>query len=500
VAERNWDNRGEPTHDFPKLLDVSTGATRTLPGAAPPAGAQNWWFDNLGRQRVAASYAEGRTRIHWLDAKGAAWKQIADYPTLDGAVWPRFVDPEDNLYVYAQDPASTEERLYRFDVAAGKIDPKPIVSTPGFDAYVGIVTQRDNGSVVGLGLLTEARSTHWLSPAMQQVQAKVDAALPGRVNLLSCRPCDRPKVVLVNSYSDRDPGQWFLLRPEGNQPMQRLGAERPEVEPARMARVQFQRTKARDGRDLPLWITAATQEKPAPRPAVVLVHGGPWVRGNQWEWNEDAQFLASRGYVVIEPEFRGSTGYGVAHYRAGWKQWGQAMQDDVTDALRHAIGLGLVDPKRVCIAGASYGGYAALMGPVRDPGLYKCAVSWVGVTDPRLMFSVPWSDTTTYSKLFTMPTVVGDPKADAAMLAAHAPVEQAAKIKVPVLLAYGSKDLRVPLIHGEKMREALVAAGNPPEWIVYDGEGHGWNRPANRYDFWRRVEAFLAKHLEQKAP
>lgn len=500
VGETNWDNRGDPTHEFPKLLDVASGATRTLTMPKPPSDAGTWWFDHRGRARVVATFTDGVTRIHWLDAKGEAWKLIAEYPALEGAIWPRHVDADDNLYVVAQDPASGEERLHRFDFANGKIDPNPIVATPGFDASVSILTERATGAVTGLGLLTEMRSTYWLTPAMQQIQAQVDAALPGRVNLLSCRPCDQPKVVLVESYNDRDPGQFLLIRPDARQPMQRLGAVRPDIEPARMARMQFQRIKARDGLSLPMWITALPQDKPAPRPAVVLVHGGPWTRGTEWDWHEEAQFLASRGYVVIEPEFRGSTGFGTAHYRAGWKQWGQAMQDDVTDALRHAVDRGLVDARRVCIAGASYGGYSALMGLVRDPGQYRCAVSWVGVTDPRLMYEVPWSDTSVYSKLFTMPKAVGDPKADAAMLAANAPVEQAAKIKVPVLLAYGAKDLRVPFVHGEKMRDALAAAGNPPEWIVYDNEGHGWERPANRFDFWRRVEAFLAKHLSDKSP
>lgn len=233
-----------------------------------------------------------------------------------------------------------------------------------------------------------------------------------------------------------------------------------------------------------------------PRPAVVLVHGGPWSRGGAWRWDPDAQFLATRGYVVIEPEFRGSTGYGNKHYRDGWKQWGQRMQDDVTDALKFAVDKGWVDPKKVCIAGASYGGYSALMGIAKTPEQYKCAVAWVAVSDPRLMYTVHWSDISDRSKLFSMPDMVGDLEKDAPMLKANSPVELAPRMKTPLLLAYGAKDWRVPIVHGEKMRAALTDAGNPPVWVVYDDEGHGWHRTRNKVDFWTRVERFLSQHLQ----
>jgi dipeptidyl aminopeptidase/acylaminoacyl peptidase len=215
-------------------------------------------------------------------------------------------------------------------------------------------------------------------------------------------------------------------------------------------------------------------------------------------WDPEAQFLATRGYVVIEPEYRGSTGYGEAHFRAGWKQWGQRMQDDVTDALKFAIDKGLVDPKRVCIAGGSYGGYSTLMALARDKDkdMYKCGVAWVAVTDPRYMYSVHWSDISEKSKTYTLPEMLGDPQKDAAMLKANAPIELASKIRAPVLLAYGARDRRVPLVHGEKMRDALKEAGSAPQWVVYDDEGHGWARTVNRIDFWRRTEAFLAKYLK----
>jgi len=172
------------------------------------------------------------------------------------------------------------------------------------------------------------------------------------------------------------------------------------------------------------------------------------------------------------------------------------MQDDVTDALKFAVSKGWVDDKRVCIAGASYGGYATLMGLAKDPAQYRCGVAWVAVTDPRLLFNVYWSDISAAAKAYSMPQMIGDLQKDDAMLSANSPLAQARRIKAPVLLAYGGNDRRVPLVHGEKMRDALTQAGNAPEWIVYGDEGHGWMRTNNILDFWRRVDAFLARHLK----
>ncbi len=231
---------------------------------------------------------------------------------------------------------------------------------------------------------------------------------------------------------------------------------------------------------------------------MVLVHTGPWMRGGYWQWSAMEQFLASRGYLVISPEFRGSRGYGFAHFQAGWKQWGRAMQDDVADAVLWAQAQGLVD-KRVCVAGAGYGGYAALMGLVRHPELYRCGVSWVAYTDPFLMLKGAWfvtDDIDDDSRRYTLPLWVGDAKADAEMLTSVSPVAQAHRIRAPVLLAFGEDDLRVPLAHGKRMREALQKAGNDPQWVTYSNEGHSWRLPQTRTDFAQRMEKFLAEHLK----
>jgi dipeptidyl aminopeptidase/acylaminoacyl peptidase len=174
------------------------------------------------------------------------------------------------------------------------------------------------------------------------------------------------------------------------------------------------------------------------------------------------------------------------------------MQHDVADGARWAIAQGIADPKRICIAGASYGGYATLMGLVNDPDLYKCGVNWVGVTDINLMYTGTWfgeSDASTDWKEYGMPELIGDPVKDAAQLKATSPIEQAARIKQPILLAYGGSDRRVPISHGRKFYDAVKATNRNVQWVEYPEEGHGWHLEKNRIDFWTRVEKFLDKNI-----
>jgi dipeptidyl aminopeptidase/acylaminoacyl peptidase len=173
------------------------------------------------------------------------------------------------------------------------------------------------------------------------------------------------------------------------------------------------------------------------------------------------------------------------------------MQDDLADAVAWAAGRKLADPQRVCIAGSSYGGYATLMSLARHPDVYRCGAAWMAVTEPRLMFESTWeNDASGETQKHYLPAILGDPVADAALLREASPVQQAARIKAPVLLAMGAADRRVPLRHGTLMRDALKAAGNEPEYVVYDGEAHGFNTLETRLDFARRLEEFLARHLK----
>jgi len=329
---------------------------------------------------------------------------------------------------------------------------------------------------------------------MKKIQQQVDTLLPASSNLLDCGDCENIENVLVTSSSDRSPLVYRIFRVSKGT-IEPMVAARPWIKPQDMAMTDMVRISARDGLSLPVYVTRPNGQKAA-GPTVVLVHGGPYVRGMEWKWRGEVQFLASRGYVVIEPEFRGSTGYGDKLYRAGWKQWGLAMQDDLADAALWAIKQGYADKDRICIAGASYGGYATLMGLVRNPELFRCGAEFAGVTDINLMYSIHWSDTPDEDRRYGMPVLIGDPEKDAAQLAATSPIKLAAKITQPLFMAYGGVDRRVPIEHGIQMRDAIGKTNSKVEWKVYAEEGHGWMLPANEIDFWKRVETFLDKNLK----
>ncbi len=505
VGNLQW-GAGNQTVVNPLRLNVKTLQTRDIEGRLP-AGVNHWLFDNQGQPRAAVAHRDGRVRVLWRGPDGTEWRQLLDASRTLLPWEPYGLDAAGSLFVIHPIGPEGVDVLSRFDFAKGRPADQPLVSVPGFDFHGSLVADPASGRTLGVRALTDGEVTVWTDPAMKALQERIDQMLPGRINRLTCRPCDADggvdnRTVLVESWADRDPGSFYIWQ-GASQKLMLLGRARPAIEPARMAALQLHHTRARDGRGLPVWLTLPQREAGAPPPpVVVLVHGGPMVRGSTWAWHDMPQFLASRGYAVVEPEFRGSTGYGSAHTMAGWKQWGQAMQDDVADALNWAAAEGHVDSKRACIAGASYGGYATLMGLVRHPGLYRCGIAEMAVTDLVRLVEGSWwwrDDISEEGRRYDLPLMVGDSKADLEMLRQNSPVLQAARIRAPVLLVHGSLDQRVPVVHARDMRKALREAGQEPEWLLFDGEGHGWRKPENQLTRARRVEAFLARHLPPTA-
>ena len=355
----------------------------------------------------------------------------------------------------------------------------------------GLIFDRRKNRVVGLGYQADRPGFVWFDDEWARLQKAIDDALPGRVNAIS-RADTR---ALVTSYSDTDPGTFYLFDIE-HRKLEYLATRRPQIKPEAMPARLPVRYAARDGLEIPAYLTLPKGKAPKDLPLVVVVHGGPYVHGATWAWSAEPAYLASLGYAVLEPAFRGSTGWGSKLFLAGWKQWGFAMQDDLDDGMDWLVSRGIVDPKRTCIMGGSYGGYAVMMGLARDPDRWRCGINFVGVTDINLMFDIAWSDFA-YSDFirYTAKDMIGDPDKDAARLKAASPLENAARIKAPVLMVYGAQDRRVPLVFGEKMRDALRARGTPVEWEVYSDEAHGFLLEKNRYDFYGRVATFLEHQL-----
>ncbi len=479
--------------ELDRLNTLSGGAQPIVPDT--PDNAAGWIADHLGQPRVMITQERDRLVYHWREGDGR-WRPLAKVDALDGGglAWqPTQVGPDGKLYVVASsgDAAGTS-MLTTLNLQTGQPDPKPLVSIEGFDFRGTLVWDLDSRRLLGVHYLADARGTAWLDPSMKALQEDVDRQLPNTINVLQCGDCLKSRHMLVASYADVQPAVFFAYDRETRK-LELIGASRPWIDARQMAPRELVRIPARDGLSVPVHLTRPRDAK-GPLPTVVLIHGGPYVDGAAWGWDADAQFLASRGYLVIEPDYRGTMRYGFKHFRAGWKQWGLKMQDDITDATKWAVDQGLADPKRLVIAGASYGGYATMMGLVREPELYRAGINWVGVTDIVHWYNHPYSDLGDFGMRFFLPRMVGDLKTDRAQLEATSPVMQAARIKRPVLMAYGALDYRVPITHGRDMHDALKKHGVPVEWVEYAEEGHGWLKLENNVDFWRRVERFLAEH------
>jgi dipeptidyl aminopeptidase/acylaminoacyl peptidase len=458
-----------------------------------PAGAREWLLDHKGEPRVITAYRQGRNFVYWRHS--GEWQLITEFDPLRAGLTPWSIDDHDELIVVARS-GSDVESLHRFDLVDKRIDPEPLVRVAGFDLLPAAETDSATGRLVGIHFRADRRMSVWFDQAIAAVQKGIDAALPDRSNRLQCGRCESSRFFVVRSMSDRQPGEYYLFDRKESA-LRRIGASRPWIDEKTQGRRSLHRVTVRDGLSMPVYVTRPVDAKPdQPLPAVVLVHGGPWVRGFDLGWDGQAQFLASRGYVVIEPEFRGSEGYGFKHFRAGWKQWGLAIQDDLVDAVSWAAKSKLVDPSRVCIAGASFGGYSALMGPIVHPGVYRCAASYAGVTDIGLMYTIAWSDTSQAARQYSMPVLIGDPATEARQLEAQSPLQRVAELKIPVLLAHGGLDKRVPIEHAERFVKAARNAGVDIEYATYPTEGHGWYDTANQEDFYARLERFLAKALK----
>ena len=494
VGKYSWNNVDfHPQSMHPYRLNTRTRILNDMVPAPVPENVQDWLFDAADQPRVAMASSKGRCMAYYRAVSGGPWSEISNRDCYrDARFEPLMFDKSNTLYVRAGYKGRTA--LYTFDLDKKTLDTAPFVDIDGFDFSGGLELDYAAKKVLGVHFVADAASTAWLDPAMQAMQKKVDAVLRGSVNNINCPDdCRNPIAVLVTASSDRMPRAYFLYTPgDGN--IVGLGSSHPDIQPKQMGKRDFFRYAARDGLQIPVYVTIPAEPAAGPRPAVVLVLGGPYVRGGSWEWDAEAQFLASRGYVVLQPEFRGSTGFGDALFKAGWQQWGRTMQDDLADAAAWAVKQGWADPKRIGIMGASYGGYATLMGLVRNPDVFRAGVEWAGVTDIGLLFTAFESDASEDARRYDMKTLIGDPDKDPAAFAGVSPLAQAARIRQPLLMAHGARDRRVPLVHATKMRDAL--AGNPAvEYVVYPEEGHGWRHEADSIDFWKRVDAFLDKNL-----
>ena len=475
-------------------LNTLTGDVTTVPR---PADAERWLLDQRGEPRLALSRDKDSSKLHYLDPQGG-WRQLARFDAQTPAAEhfsPLAFGPDGTLYVLAA-AGKDKAAVHTLDLATGKIRPQPMVVTADHDFQGSLVIGKNR--LLGTRVLTDAQATIWFDDDMKTVQKQVDERLPGLVNLITLPTRAQTPWLLVESYSDVQPTVFHLYDTQAKT-LRAIGHSRPGIRAGMMGRQATVSYKARDNLPIPALLTLPGERNSGAGPMVVLVHESPFARGSAWGWSPASQFLASRGYAVLEPAFRGSTGYGSTHFRSGLKQWGRGMQDDLADGVRWAVEQGIADPKRVCIVGAGYGGYAVLMALARDAELFQCGASLSGITDIDQVFEnrglLDYDLDKRYYKYETT-DILGDRIAHAELLKEISPIERAADVRKPLLLAFGGAHERSA--RATRRFHAAVSKGNPDaELLEFANEQHRLAEPENRIHYWTRVESFLQRHIGQ---
>jgi acylaminoacyl-peptidase len=466
-------------------LDIYSGSMAKVT-TAPTRGAQIV-TDNEGAVRLAISAdPDNENAIVIHERVNKRWNLVGEYHGKEGIIRPVAFAPDnkllyildnretdtDSLYFYNTDSEEIE-LVYETDV----VDISDIEIAPdGF--LLGVYTEPDYPS------FTLLNDQHKLAAPLMAVR---DTLRGYRVRPTSMTK--NGKLAIIRASSDRVPPIYFMFDFETNQ-LAKIVSVLPNVDGAQMRPMEPYKLKVRDGTEMYAYLTRP-DDSGGPFPMVVLPHGGPHGVRDYWNYDPEVQMLASRGYAVLQVNYRGSGGYGRSFLYTGYGKWGTIMQDDLTDATLWAIDAGIAARDRVCIYGGSYGGYAAMMGVVREPDLYQCAIAYVGVYDLELMFKkgdIP----TRESGLTYLKQAVGEDKDD---LRARSPLHNLEKLKAPVFIVHGGVDHRVDVEHAYRLRDRLEELEKPYEWLLKPREGHGFYRPENRLELYERMLVFLDKYI-----
>ncbi|WP_459062752.1 alpha/beta hydrolase family protein [Stenotrophomonas sp. PSU-St15] len=469
-------------------MDVASG--RRVRMASSPVRRGEFTTDGQGEVRfVHGSGSDNVNKLYYRERSGDSWKMINDEAVSKRIETAIGFSADGSLAYLQAEQTQGPDAIVSWNPQTGEravvlrdevVNPYRIIHRPGTHVPVGALYMGDT---------PRTRFFDEKSPEARLYRS-LEAAFGGPVYITSSTRDGR--VVLVETWSGTNPGDFYVYDTEARK-AEHLISRSDWIDIDRSATVRPVALKARDGLPLHGFLTVPSGSDGRNLPMVVMPHGGPFHVFDNGQYDRETQILAAAGYAVLQVNFRGSGNYGRAHAQAGAQQWGAAMQDDVTDATRWAIAQGIADARRICIYGASYGAYAAMMGAVREQGLYQCAAGYVGVYDLPLMFArgdVQERD----SGVTFLREWLGDP----AKLGAVSPVNLATQIKVPVFLAAGGEDKRAPIQHTERMEAALKRAGTPVESLYYKTEGHGFYTLAHRTEYYDKLLAFLSRSLGGK--
>ncbi|WP_305804425.1 S9 family peptidase [Stenotrophomonas sp. YIM B06876] len=480
-----WPMTGTEPFTRAEKLDVRNG--RRVPIARAPVRRASFTTDNTGEVRLThGAGVDNVNKLYYREGAGSEWRLIND-EDVSGRIETPLGFSEDNRLVYLQIQAGQgTDTIVAWDPASG--ERKQVLHDKGADP-LSIIYRNGTSMPVGAQVMDGRHKTLFFDETSPEARMyrSLEAAFGGDPLFVTSSTKDG-RLMLVRTWSGNNPGDFFLYDTVARK-ASHLISRSDWVDPNMMATVELFTFNARDLLPIHGYMTVPRGVSGA-RPMVVMPHGGPFGIFDTWEYDRDAQMLAAAGYTVLQVNYRGSGNYGRAFQHAGARQWGGTMQDDVTDATRWAIAQGHADPRRICIYGASYGAYAALMGVAKEPGLYQCAAGYVGVYDLPLMHS-----TGDIQGRRSGETYLREWLGERSQLAAVSPVNLADRIKVPVFLAAGGKDERAPIQHSKRMAAALEKAGVPVETLYYDTEGHGFYTEPHQREYYTKLLGFLSRHL-----
>ena len=472
-------------------FDTLTGKKTLLTYDSP--GDVWYWvadYDGVPRAALTGDLDHDKSALYVRNSATDPWRKIEEAGLGRLTTTPVGFSPDGRtLYLEARGDSDLVG-LYEYDIASDKRT-GPTVRLPDRDINATFVRNLRDRKLYGMRYDDDTPSAIWFDAEWAKMQKSVDAALPGTVNRLQ-KSDDR---WLVIASSDRNPGEVYLLDAKSMK-MEKVFSYAPTIDPSRMSPMKWVRYKARDGMTIPALLTVPKGAEGKAVPLIVDIHGGPNVPAEVWRFQREVQFLASRGYAVLQPQFRGTEGFGWKFESAGFRKWGDEMQDDLEDGALWAVAQGIADPDKICFYGASYGGYAAMWGAIKNAKVIKCAVAYAGVSSIDYMFDNAQTDMSQLAEKSTlMMERIGDPKAERDRFKRVNPLDNAERVGVPIFLAYGALDVRVPIVHGTAFKAALDKYNKPYEWVVYNDEAHGFQRDDHLFDFYHRIEKFLAKYL-----
>lgn len=499
--------RDPETYDLYQL-NILTGATRLLTETRPER-TLSYVLDGNRVPRVAKGILRNSNTVvlHYRVDEGSPWQEIHRYErTAPGIIEPLYFEANNKTMVVASNIGRANMAVFRYDPAQRKLldlffeHPRLDVGADGGGGRAAasrVSIDSATEEVAGYTLLGERTETVRTTEAGRRIPRIIDKAMPDTYNVISRL---RGNLYLITAYSDRWPDTWHLWD-ESKGTIEDLAASRSWLLPDKLVSMRPFTLKTRDGLEIPSYYFLPRGYKPGDKlPTVVHIHGGPALRPSLWGRYSygvrEAQVLAARGYAVVLPNFRITPGFGNDIYYRGFGALGREMSDDHEDAARWAAQQGFADPARICISGANYGGYAALMALARHPATFKCAVSGLPVTDLDLLLTSPAGDIPgSYSGVALWRAVMGV-KPGQPIPRELSPVHLADRIKQPVMLYAGADDVRTPLEQTTRMAEALTRAGNAPKvLLVKQGEGHGFGRPENVRELYETMLKFLDENI-----